>query len=231
MKKQMVGEVPGNVLGMMADLALKLQNGVITLGQFGRFLKKENPFIEGDFSEVLTGRQNFWRKITGNEYDFSKLHIPVKPEGKWRLLITVDITLEALYAKCKEMFPCWRWTDKNLDTIVVKNERDAENGPYAIWVKDGVEADENLKNKSANDIEKDGISTETLAERLVHELEFFLETGKHLDVKNITLCSGSRYDDGHVPVVRWFPHYGKMLVHWYYPVRRDGRLRSRQAVS
>jgi len=30
MKKQMVGSVPGNVLGMLADLSLKLQNGTIS---------------------------------------------------------------------------------------------------------------------------------------------------------------------------------------------------------
>ncbi|MEA3450099.1 MAG: hypothetical protein U9Q85_03970 [Patescibacteria group bacterium] len=53
MKKQRVGEAPGNVLGMLADLMLKLQNGNVTPRQLGRFLKKENPFVEGDFSDII----------------------------------------------------------------------------------------------------------------------------------------------------------------------------------
>jgi hypothetical protein len=31
-----------------------------------------------------------------------------------------------------------------------------------------------------------------LLERLLYELKYFAETGKHLDIDNLTLCSGSR---------------------------------------
>jgi hypothetical protein len=137
--------------------------------------------------------------------------------------------LEELYAKCKELFPCWCWTDSNFNTIVTWNERDTKNGPYAIWVKDNVEADEELKNLSATDIKEKGIATETLADRLIHELKFFTETGEHLDVKNMTLCAGSRDSFGVVPGVCW--RYGAMTVVWCIPVYRSGSLRSRQVVS
>lgn len=196
----MVGEVPGNVLGMVADLAHKLQQGVITPGQLGRFLKKENPFEVGDYSEPLADWQEFWRELR-IELDTSAIRIPECPGKGWRLLIIADIALEALYAECAKRFPCWRWTSDNLDKIVVQNERTAENGAYAIWVKNNQEADENLKNFSANDIKKKCIITETLAERLIHERKFFEETGRHLDEKRVTICSGSRYADGRVPNV------------------------------
>ena len=35
------------------------------------------------------------------------------------------------------------------------------------------------------------------------ELEYFKKNGKHLDVDNITLCTGSRCSGGNVPGVGW----------------------------
>ena len=230
MKKITVGGLPGNVLGMLADLMLKLQNGVITPGQLAKFCKKENPFNPVDHSEEIIEWQLFYKKFFDKEYNFSNIFIPEKPNvGHWRLLVIANITLEQLYAKCTELFTCWRWTDENLDKKVVLNERDAINGAYAIWVKDEVEADEELKNISANNIKEKKITTETLAERLIHELKFFDETGKHLDIENWTLCSGSRDSDGRVPRVG--RHGGRVRVDWCRPGDADGRLRSRVVVS
>lgn len=229
MKKEVVGDVPGKTLGMLADLMLKLQNGNITLGQLGKFLKKENPFVEGDYSEIIAEWEAFYKKCFAMELNLSSVAIPAKPSGKYRLLVIADISLETLYAKCKELFPVWRWTTDDLDKIVVENERDTKNGTYAIWVKDAVEADEDLRNLSANDIKKRGVATETLAERLIHELKFFDETGKHLDVKNITLCTGSRYSGGLVPGVCWYD--GRMNVSWCSPGNAHDSLRARSAVS
>ena len=97
MKRRTVGEVPGNVLGMLADVILKLQNGVITPGQLEKFSKKINPFGSDDFSEQISDWQNFYQRLFGKEYDLSGIRIPEKPsEGRWRLLIIVDLTLEQL---------------------------------------------------------------------------------------------------------------------------------------
>ena len=182
-------------------------------------------------SELILDWQNFWKGIDGKEHNFSNIVIPEKPsEGNWRLLVIADLALETLYAKCKEMFPCWRWTEDNFDKIVIYNERDAKNGPYSIWVRDEVEADEKYKNLSANQIKGMNIKTETLVERLIHELKYFQETGKHLDIKNITLCTGSRYSDGNVPYVCWNDD-GRLRVHLCSTDGCHDNLRSREAVS
>jgi hypothetical protein len=47
-----------------------------------------------------------------------------------------------------------------------------------------------------------------------------------LDIKNVTLCAGSRYDDGDVPFVHWGG--GKVYVDWCNPRSALGLLRSRQ---
>lgn len=91
------------------------------------------------------------------------------------------------------------------------------------------EADEDLKNKSANDLEKEGIPGITLRERLLYELAYFNKTGQHLDVKNVTLCAGSRDSGGRVPRVRWGSD--ELYVRWYAPGSRGDDLRSRRAVS
>ena len=162
-------------------------------------------------------------------YDLANLAIPSCPSEGWRMLVIGEVSMRELYGRCKELFPCWVWTDSDVDGIVAWNERDVENGPYAIWVREGIEADEELKGLSANDIREKGITAETLAERLIHELKFFTETGEHLDVKNVTLCAGSRDAFGSVPGVCW--RNGEMIVLWSPPFYRGGSLRSRQAIS
>ncbi|MBU1289904.1 hypothetical protein KKG85_01530 [Patescibacteria group bacterium] len=185
---------------------------------------KEKPNIPA----LIVDWRNFYSEL-GIEADFSNLQIPNKQKGFDHLIIVAkEMTPQLLYDKCEELFPCWKWTDKNLDEIV-ESERTAKNGAYAIWVRDRVEADEELKNLSADDLKNKNIPGITLEERLIHELKYFKETGKHLDRDNVTLCAGSRYSDGHVPGVDWYG--GRLEVGWRSPDRRGGFLRARRAVS
>ena len=179
----------------------------------------------------------FYQKYFGLTADFSGLKIPQKPtEGNWRLLVILQgLTNNQVYDACVKQFACWRYSD-NLDKVVPTNERDSKNGGYAVWVRDTVEADPVHKNKSANTIKEAGLKTETLLERMIHELVYFSETlqdggqaGKHLDVNNVTLCSGSRDSDGSVPDAYW--RGSRFQVLWYYTDYCDGYLRSREVVS
>lgn len=185
--------------------------------------------LDKDIPALLSDWKNFYNDVFGIKADFSDLQIPKKQSGFDRLIIVVKgMTLQLLYDKCKELFPCWKWTEDNLNEIV-ESERTAENNHYAIWTKNRVEADKELKNLSADDLKEKNIPGITLEERLIYELKYFEETGKHLDRDNITLCTGSCYSDGHVPSVRWFD--GKLRVDWRSPGLRIGRLCSRRVVS
>ena len=88
---------------------------------------------------------------------------------------------------------------------------------------------EELKNLSANTLKDRGISGENLRERLIHELKYHDETGMHLDIKNWTLCSGSRDADGGVPGVVW--HGVRLEVGWYGSDFVGDEFRARQIVS
>lgn len=90
------------------------------------------------------------------------------------------------------------------------------------WVQ---EADEELKNLSAEDLKKTGIQCITLRERLIMEKMWFDKMGTHLDIDNWTLCAGSRYADGDVPFVRWYGD--ELYVYGDGPRDAYGGLRAR----
>lgn len=230
MTTKVADTILGKVARMQNDLFRRVREGSLNSDIAIRELQK---IIEGvnPYADSPADWQNFWKGIDGKDHDFSSVRILEKPEGNWRLLVIDDIALETLYVKCKERFKCWRWTNDNLDKIVTYNERDAKNGPYAIWVRDEIEVDEKYKNISADQIKEMSVKTETLAERLIHELKYFKETSKHLDIRNRTLCAGSRCSDGGVPGVRWSGDDGEMDIYWCYSSGVHGCLRSREVVS
>lgn len=94
-----------------------------------------------------------------------------------------------------------------------------------------IEADEEYKNMSANDLDEKGVKGITLRERLLMEIQYFKETGNHLDVDNVTLCSGSRDSGGDVPSVYWDSARRGVYVDWGGLSRSYSSLRARVAVN
>jgi hypothetical protein len=114
--------------------------------------------------------------------------------------------------------------------LVTKNDRNPHPLIYAVWIRDGVEADKETQGLSANNLaKKKNVKGITLLERLLFELKYFSETKKSLDLESITLCSGSRCSDGSVPSVCWFAD--SLYVYCYNPDGLDEGLRSRVVVS
>ena len=194
----------------------------------------KNVLLDGKGSgdkhlSFLSDWQTFYRSVFGLELNFSGLRVPERQEGFDRLIVVVQgMTPQKLYDKCAELFPCWKWTNRNLDEIVI-SDRTANNGPYAVRFRDRVEADEEFKNLSADQLKQMNVSGITLEEHLLFELKFFKETGQHLDIHNWTLCAGSRYAGGDAPRVVWGG--GRLRVGWCNPGVARVLLRSRQAVS
>lgn len=173
-----------------------------------------------------------WEKLYADHFgmtvDLSGLRVPDPKPGFTRLIVVVSgLTIESVLAVCAKRFKVWRWTNNNLDTITT-SDRSAVAGPYAVWVRDVQEADPEHANKSYNDLKEVGVLGITLLERLLLELVYFLETGQHLDVSNVTLCSGSLSRDGHLPRVHF--HGGRLYVYWCSRDNAGDGLRSRQVV-
>lgn len=193
----------------------------------------EPEVVVGSIDEHLSPWIEFYKKYFGIVVDLPglrSLQIPAKVAGFDRLIIVVQgIGLNEVWKICVKRFKCYKYTDSDLESLVTENDRDPANGSYAVWVRDVVEADGDMKNLSAKDLAEKSIKGVTLLERLIHELKYFSETGKHLDIDNVTLCSGSRYSDGDVPDAGWFGD--ELGVGWADPASRGSRLRSRVAVG
>lgn len=140
-----------------------------------------------------------------------------------KLEMKSHMTPKYLINECKNLFPVW--ISYYADLGKVTSER---KGNYTVYFKNVQESDEDLKGLSANDIKEKGMKTITLEERLLLEIVYFKETGNHLDVKNITLCAGSRYSDGGVPGADW--RDDKFRVFWYNADHASDNIRSRSAV-
>lgn len=108
-------------------------------------------------------------------------------------------------------------------------DRTAARRGYAVRFRNRVEADEEWKEKSADDLKKLKVVGTTLTERLLLESIFVATTGNHLDIVNMTYCTGSRHLDGGVPGVDWYG--GWLYVYWRYSSHAHGYLRVREAVS
>jgi hypothetical protein len=118
------------------------------------------------------------------------------------IVVLETLTLNNTREICRKFFPCWSYHD-DLDQNIWINERDPKKGNYLIIVRDVIEADEDHRDKSADTIKIKSIHTETLLERMLHEIFSFSMRRRHLDVHRSTLCSGSRDRDGEVPLAGW----------------------------
>jgi len=186
--------------------------------------------------DQLQAWQKRFRKA-GIRRQLSNVRIPPKPEGLDRLIV-VPMELRkpsAVIRILEKKMKVYTFTDlENLDALV-SNVVNRLDGDYAIWVRDRQEADEELANLSAEMIQDKGFNTETFTERTLHEWVYNDETDQHLDIKNVTLCSGSRYAGAvgcvGVPDVYWNPGCVKLYVCWGSLGHRNGGLRARLAVS
>ncbi len=182
---------------------------------------KSNPY----FDETFKRWYKMWRDLGIKNPNFMGIAPFTAHEGYRSLILPKSdlITPQYLYDRCNERFDCWKWTSGSLDKVMVNENRGRD---YVVWFRDRVEADEELMDKSANDLTKLKFPGITLTERELQEYDHFNRTGGHLDIKNITLCSGSRYSDGTMPSVRRSDD--RMNVSWDYPGDSSGPLRSRQ---
>ncbi|MGA2935985.1 MAG: hypothetical protein ABSF52_02645 [Syntrophobacteraceae bacterium] len=185
----------------------------------------------GDSPDYLIWWQNFYRE-EGIEIDFRTFEIPEKPYGDWWLILVAHgMTYNKVIQALRKKLEAWLYT-KDLDAAINPNkeQRRAIYKPYAIWVQAKPEADLKLTNKSASDFgDMPGV---TLLERLLLEVFYycFVATGKHLDLQNITLCLGSRYNDGNVPGVNFCSSGDEVDIGDYRPEGRHENVHSRQVV-
>lgn len=148
--------------------------------------------------------ERFYQEVFGLTRDLSGVELKDEPGGfGWAVFVVQGITLNQAYVKCRDRFPSSSVYGDDLDKAVPQNDRTSATS-YAKRFRNRVEADEENRFKSANDLAKKQIHGNTLLERFLLELWYEWRTGGgHLDLRNWTLCSGSRVRDGGAPYVGW----------------------------
>ncbi|MFH1473085.1 MAG: hypothetical protein ABIF06_01570 [bacterium] len=232
-----VGEIAGAFIG---EMKLSKSEAKAIVGNMGTFRKDVRKFWsqyrvdDVELSSDLIRWTGVYERLFGHKPDLSQIVVPEKPKGfgPMRLVVVareiVEWTngrpLQGTQDALKKHFPCWQYVD-DLDEAIMKNDRDPRSGSYAVWVRDVQEADEEFANRSANDLMAEKHTGITNLECAIFEADYYFETGKHLDVQNVTLCTGSRHRGGYVPLTLW---HDRFRVDWAHPSASYSRLHSRR---
>ena len=142
----------------------------------------------------------------------------------WKITDDGKKKTSELIKECKKHFDVYcYWDDKELDEhFPVPKESTTR------YFNETIEA-EDEKGKSYKDL-KDPENYCTLRERLLMEIAYFKDTGRHLDVDNWTLCAGSRTAGGYVPGVHLYGD-GKVYVNYWHLDYASDDLRFRRTLS
>ncbi len=240
---QQVGEVLTMVMGKVSK-GLKSLNGETAkywsghaddkklhgaINALCQILLRQNLVTEA-INPQLADWLQFYREVFDLEWDPADINLPAERFGfGWLVVVAKGLTRNAVFGLCYKRFngKVWRFYD-DLNKAVTHNDREPIE-TYAIRVRDCVEADECHKGKSANTATGAGIKGMTNLERMLLELWYHWKTNDHLDKKNLTICSGSRYADGGVPYADWGG--GEFGVGRVDPDDACGNWRVRETVS
>lgn len=220
-----------------ADLFHRVVNGKVDFSSTMRgiqlLIKGKSTQIDKkiNFSPILADWEKYYLKIHRLKVDFSGIKIPEADDNfSWLICRPEKFFAERAFSGGKQLYPRWKCTDKSLDNALnMSFGRDGKVEPYIVRVRPNWEADEDLKNLSANQIAESKTDTLCLTERLLLGDFLYWKHRKHLDVDTVTLCACSRCSGGSVPSVRWGS--GKTRVYWYVTDFADDFLRSRQQFS
>lgn len=126
----------------------------------------------------------------------------VKDNAVWAIPVLSGLTCKKVIACLKKLGVNIKKNINNPDVEVNQNDRNPnKDGSYSVSFKRSIEADEENRNLSTDDIKRKGSEGITLLERLLLELGYFTSTGQNLDVESVTLCAGSRHKNGETPRV------------------------------
>lgn len=138
----------------------------------------------------------------------------------FKIVNNPKVKTSELMQQLRDKFPVFSyWNDEELD-----KEFPAPKEETTRYFKKQVEPD--ILGKSANDMKDMQICT--FRERLIMELEYFNETGEHLDIKGWTMTS-SHTSDGLVASAHWDDSW--FSAFWFYADCRNDDAGGRSVVS
>jgi len=198
-------------LGLLKDTISQMESEAMTLDELSRCNSHQNPFENASktYSKQIEEQVQHLRDRWGfkcTDAEISALYVP-HPRGQCKTLLVmppgkVVAGMENLCAKWREekKFKVWTFADGELN-LKVRNDR-RHLGMYALLHGGGRDADEELRNRSFEQNQNDGVETLRGVEVLYFEDLNFLKTGEHLDPHTATI-TGSLDSGGFAVYVGW----------------------------
>jgi hypothetical protein len=188
------------------------------------------PLGDSQTESAVRGWERFYESVFMIKKDFSGLSIPERREGFDRLIIVAqEMDFHAIAARATETCPISLYPD-GLSYVVSPRVPDRD---YAVWARDGVECDSDLRGISKGKLLASGVIFETAEERLLHGMKFFKEhyrkgaiEDRQLDRKFCTLTSScDRYGR---PLVIHFHSKEGVKIDWFDAYRCRASLGARR---
>lgn len=169
--------------------------------------------------------RRFFPEFVRSPYSGLRMPKPL-PGDNWPIVTLPGLTMNTVVERMRKELRVVTYRD-DLDRNVF-SDRMAVSMPRLTLVRARVEADEELKAKSAETLAAEQVVCTTFPETL--RLFFFKwSQGVKLDEHTATLCAGSRRLDGDVPSAGW--RGGGFYVYYYYPQGAHSNIRARAASS
>jgi hypothetical protein len=152
----------------------------------------------------------FYKKFFGIDIDLDGFLVPAYQPGFRYVVMVPGVGIEDLAKGPKVWFSQFSLTG-------LKNDRNAEDSPYAILVKTPLADDQQLIDCTALQLSKEGINGITLPEMFIYLLKYG-NLGFPTDSKSDSvLCNGSRGSLDAVPVLDYLPKTSLYRVSWAAP--------------
>ena len=212
----------------LQDLFRQFADGSLKDYHLKAFLDHRNPFA---IEEVVINWVAVYELLgMRNELKASD-NIRVNPDPMfWDVYVLRGVTLSMVLQAFRNLGAGVSLHVDDLDENVLMDDRHPTGGSYRVRFQKTIEADPELHSLSSAMLSERGILGITLLERLLLGLGYFLATGKHLDVENVTLCAGTHLPNNCVPTVIWMTKTRNVVISICPQSHFHPRLRTRAAV-
>lgn len=197
-------------------------------GRFRHSQAGEHPLdIDWSLTYMLLGMETEL-----NDFLSSHPNPKIADPNVWALPVIRGVTLEKVTGVFRELGISVNAHISDLTNGVPTNDRDpVMDDSYDVCFRRTVEADPENANQSAEDRTQKAVIGNTLLERHLLGLGFYLSTGRFLDPKSATLCSGSRYLGGGVPTMNWDQRTHEIRIGFCGAGGKGPNLRPRAVIS
>ncbi|MEK7191936.1 MAG: hypothetical protein AAB646_00250 [Patescibacteria group bacterium] len=188
-------------------------------------LEKNGPDVHSAAKEAIPDLKfqlqlwtDFYKAVFNLDKDFSKLPMPVPQDDFNKIIVMAsEVGIETIFTLLNKKLS----NNANkyyFDSSKLRSDR-RTGGDYIILIKDPDIVRDVTNNRSAENLQNEGIKVITFEECLILDTFNFWKSGQYTTNGKIFLCAGSRHvdSDGYkVPLMNWESYSGRYNFTFIY---------------